>query len=205
MSEANTIGEYPQQLVEQSPFAIPSKKLAIWLFIIADAMTFAAVLIAYGFLRNGSASWPRPFKSSINVAVMTFILISSSYTMLMAVQAARLGNKARAVMWTLITAAAGIVFAILHIREWIGLINDGMGLSKNPWGDPLFGASFFGITGLHLAHVTGGIIALIAVAFVYKNGRYNADHIETVGLYWHFVDLVWMFVVPMVYLLNLSH
>ena len=69
----------------------------------------------------------------------------------------------------------------------------------------LFGASFFSITGLHLTHVTCGIIALVAVGLRYKGGRYNADDIEVVGLYWHFVDLVWMFVVPLVYLLNLSH
>jgi cytochrome c oxidase subunit III len=206
MSEANVVTgkEYPPQVVEQSPFAIPSKKLAIWLFIIADGMTFAAILVAYGFLRNASPNWPRPFHSIVNVAIMTFILISSSFTMLMAVQAARLGNRARAVSWMLITVAGGIVFAILHIREWLGLINDGVGLSKNPWGDSLFGSTFFGITGLHLTHVVGGVIALIAVTFLYKSGRYSADHIETVGLYWHFVDLVWMFVVPMVYLLNFT-
>jgi hypothetical protein len=76
---------------------------------------------------------------------------------------------------------------------------------KNPWGTGLFGASFFSITGLHLTHVTCGVIALIVVGVRYKGGRYNADDIEVLGLYWHFVDLVWMFVVPLVYLLNLTH
>ena len=74
----------------------------------------------------------------------------------------------------------------------------------NPWGDPLFGASFFSITGLHLLHVTGGVIALVVVRLRYMRGRYNADDLEVTGLYWHFVDLVWMFVVPFVYLLNLG-
>ena len=186
-------------------FSVPTKKLAMWLFIIADTMTFAACLIAYGFLRNGTANWPRPFHSITNVALMTFILLTSSLTMLFGLRSARAGDKAGAFRWIMITAALGIVFALLHIREWIGLIGEGMTLFKNPWGTGLFGASFFSITGLHLTHVTCGVIALIAVGVRYKGGRYNADDIEVLGLYWHFVDLVWMFVVPLVYLLNLAH
>lgn len=186
-------------------FAIPTKKLAMWLFIIADTMTFAACLVAYGFVRNGSTAWPRPFHSITNVAIMTFVLLTSSLTMLMGLRAAQKGDKARAFTWIVITALLGIVFAGLHLREWMGLIGEGMRMFKNPWGDPLFGASFFSVTGLHLTHVTCGVIALLAVGMRYKGGRYNADDIEVLGLYWHFVDLVWMFVVPLVYLLNLAH
>ena len=177
----------------------------MWLFIIADTMTFAACLVAYGFLRNGTPNWPRPFHSITNVALMTFILLTSSLTMLIGLRSARAGDKAGAFRWTMITAALGIVFALLHIREWLELIDQGMTLFKNPWGTALFGASFFSITGLHLTHVTCGVIALIVVGVRYKGGRYNADDIEVLGLYWHFVDLVWMFVVPLVYLLNLAH
>jgi len=198
--------EGPSSGVTLGPaFSIPTKKLAMWLFIIADTMTFAACLVAYGFLRNGTPSWPRPFHSITNVALMTFILLTSSLTMLTGLRSARAGDKAGAFRWTLITAALGILFALLHIREWMGLINEGMTLFKNPWGTGLFGASFFSITGLHLTHVTCGVVALIAVGVRYKGGRYNADDIEVLGLYWHFVDLVWMFVVPLVYLLNLTH
>jgi cytochrome c oxidase subunit 3 len=136
---------------------------------------------------------------------MTFVLLSSSLTMMLGVQSAKAADKAGAFRWTMITAALGIVFALLHIREWLALIDEGMTLFKNPWGTGLFGASFFSITGLHLTHVTCGVIALIAVGLRYKGGRYNADDLEVLGLYWHFVDLVWMFVVPLVYLLNLSH
>jgi len=185
-------------------FSIPTKKLAMWLFIIADTMTFAACLVVYGFLRNGTPDWPRPFHSITNVAVMTFILLTSSLTMLIGLRAAKNGDKSAAFRWTMITAALGIVFAFLHIREWLGLIGDGMTLFKNPWGTGLFGASFFSITGLHLTHVVSGIIALLVVGVRYKGGRYNADDVEILGLYWHFVDLVWMFVVPLVYLLNLT-
>jgi cytochrome c oxidase subunit 3 len=186
-------------------FSIPTKKLAMWLFIIADTMTFAACLVAYGFVRNGAVDWPRPFHNITNVALMTFILLTSSLTMLLGLRSARAGDKAGAFRWTMITAVAGILFALLHVREWTGLINEGMTLFKNPWGTGLFGASFFSITGLHLTHVTVGVIALIVVSVRYKGGRYNADDIEVLGLYWHFVDLVWMFVVPFVYLLNLAY
>lgn len=188
-----------------SPFAIPTKKLAMWLFIIADTMTFAACLVAYGFLRNATPNWPRPFHSIVNVALMTLILLTSSLTMLFGVRTAKMEDKARAFRWTMITALLGIGFALLHIREWLGLIGEGMTLFKNPWGTGLFGSAFFSVTGLHLTHVTAGVIALIVVGLRYKGGRYNADDLEVVGLYWHFVDLVWMFVVPFVYLLNLAH
>ena len=117
----------------------------------------------------------------------------------------QMGNKAKAFQWTMITAALGILFAVLHIREWLGMIGEGATLFHNPWGTPLFSSTFFSITGLHLLHVTGGVIALIAVALRYQGGRYNANDIEVTGLYWHFVDLVWMFVVPFIYLLNLAH
>jgi cytochrome c oxidase subunit 3 len=186
-------------------FSVPAKKMAMWLFIIADSATFAGCLVAYGFIRNSTPDWPRPFHSITNVAIMTFILLSSSLTMLIGVRAAQRGDKAGAFRWTMLTAVAGILFAALHIREWMGLIGEGATLFHNPWGTPLFGSAFFSITGLHLLHVTGGVIALIAVGIRYSAGRYKADDLEITGLYWHFVDLVWMFVVPLVYLLNLAH
>jgi cytochrome c oxidase subunit III len=199
------VHEHPPGMVTGlPPFAVSAKKMAMWLFIIADAATFAACLVAYGFLRNGSANWPRPFHSIVNVAVMTFILLTSSLTMLLGVRAAKAGDKASAFRWTMITAVGGFIFALLHVREWLALIDEGMTLFHNPWGTGLFGASFFSITGLHLLHVTGGIVALLAVGIRYKGGRYKADDLEITGLYWHFVDLVWMFVVPFVYLLNLA-
>ncbi len=206
MSEADlTMEAHPTGLTVGPVFSIPTKKLAMWLFIIADTMTFAACLVAYGFVRNGASDWPRPFHSITNVGLMTFVLLTSSLTMLLGLRAARAGDKAGAFRWIMITAVAGVLFALLHVREWLGLIHEGMTLFKNPWGTGLFGASFFSITGLHLTHVTCGVIALIVVGVRYKGGRYNADDIEVLGLYWHFVDLVWMFVVPFVYLLNLAH
>ena len=205
MSQADIPMQGHAAVMMEPAFSVPAKKMAIWLFIIADAATFAACLVAYGFLRNGTPSWPRPFHSITNVALMTFILLSSSLTMMFGVRAAKVGDKSGAFRWTLITAAAGLIFALLHVREWLALIGEGMTLFHNPWGTGLFGASFFSITGLHLLHVTGGVVALVAVGIRYMAGRYKADDIEVLGLYWHFVDLVWMFVVPFVYLLNLAH
>ena len=192
---------------EAPPFAIPSTKLVMWLFIISDSVTFGAMLYGYGYLRNASSNWPTPFKfnpSIINVMIMTFVLITSSLTMLIGVRKAQSDDKSGALKWTFITVALGLVFALLHIREWFGLFHEGVTLSHNPWGSNQFGAIFFSISGLHLTHVVGGVIALTVVALGYKRGRYKSRDVELWGLYWHFVDLVWMFVVPLVYLLNVE-
>lgn len=193
-------------VMEPSPFAIPAKKLAMWLFIISDVMTFAACLTAYGFLRNATADWPRPFHSStvINVMVMTFILVSSSLTMLLGVRAARAGDRPAAFRWTLITLAAGVIFVLLHIRDWAAVIGEGVTLFKNPWGTSLFGAAYFSVTGLELLHVIGALIALLIVGLGYRSGRYSSGDLENCALFWQFINVVWMFVVPLVYLLNVA-
>ena len=207
MSQAEVVTVGHGEHYEAPPFSIPSKKLVMWLFIISDAVTFGAMLYGYGYLRNASSNWPTPFKFSpsiVNVMVMTFVLITSSLTMLIGVRKAQAGDKEGSIKWTYITVLLGIVFAALHIREWASMIHEGVTLTHNPWGSGQFGAIYFSITGLHLTHVIGGVIALTVVALGYKRGRYKAADIEIWGLYWHFVDLVWMFVVPMVYLLNVE-
>jgi cytochrome c oxidase subunit 3 len=194
--------------VEESPYGIQSKKLVMWLFIIADAATFGAILFGYGYLRVGSPDWTRPFHFSptiLNGMVMTFVLLTSSLTMLAAVAAAQSAQRAKCVRWLLATTLLGATFATLHLREWFSLIAEHWSPSNNPLGgSPLVGATFFGITGLHLLHVVGGVIALTVVATKFRRGRLDAGHVETTGLYWHFVDLVWMFVFPLVYLMNAS-
>ncbi len=209
MSEANlTLGhaEHGAGVMEERPFAIPSAKLVMWLFIISDACTFAAVLFAYGYIRNSAADWPLVFESASiwNALLMTFILVSTSLTVLFAVRAAQSDDRAGAFKWMMITAAGGLLFTLLHLREWMSLIGEGVRPFQNPWGAPMFGATFFAVTGLHMAHVTGGVVALIVVGLGYKGGRYAFRHVEIWALYWHFVDLVWMFVVPLIYLLNMK-
>jgi len=206
VSEADLSMGHGAGVMEAPPFAIPSKKLVMWLFIISDACTFGAMLFAYGFVKNAAPDWPHPFESAsiMNALLMTFILVTSSLTILIGVRAAKEGNKSKAIQWTFITVTLGLAFAALHLKEWMGLIGEGVRLFQNPWGSPMFGASFFAITGLHLAHVVSGAVALTVVVLGYKRGRYNSDDLEIWSLYWHFVDLVWMFVVPMVYLMNVK-
>ena len=193
-------------MLEESPFGIDSKKLVMWLFIIADAVTFGALLVGYGFLRIGSPDWTRPFAffpSIVNGMVMTLVLLTSSLTTLWAVAAARRQERSTAVRWLLVTTCLGAVFAVLHLREWFGMFAGGWRPSVNPMGgSALVGATFFSITGLHLLHVLAGVIAIPIIAFGFRRGRFHAGHVETTGLYWHFVDLVWMFVFPLVYLMN---
>jgi cytochrome c oxidase subunit 3 len=194
-------------VAEESPFRIESKKLVMWLFIVADAATFGAILFGYGYLRVGNLSWTRPFafSSILNGIIMTVVLLSSSVTMLAAVRAAQAGagHRRECVRWLAVTAVLGLIFAVLHLREWFGLFREGWSPSKNPMGGPaLVGGTFFGITGLHLLHVVIGVVALATVATMFARGRLHAGNIETTGLYWHFVDLVWMFVFPLVYLMN---
>ena len=200
------LGGHHSPVMEPSPFAVPAIKLAMWLFIISDIMTFAACLVAYGFLRNSTPNWPRPFQASTiaSVMVMTFILITSSFIMVLAVRAARAGDRARAFRWTMVTLLAGVLFAILHIREWLGMINQGVTFSKNPWGTGVFGAAYFSVTGMEFLHVIAALIALFIVALGYRSGRYGGTHIENCNLFWQFINVVWMFVVPLVYLMNVA-
>ncbi|HEV8131896.1 MAG TPA: cytochrome c oxidase subunit 3 [Acidobacteriota bacterium] len=190
-----------------SPYAIGSKKLGMWLFIIADALTFASLLITYSYLRTATDNWPRPFHAwpSITMAtVMTFCLLSSSVTMVFGVAAAARNERKRSAMWIVFTILGGLAFVVLHLNEWRGLIEEGVTPFNNPWGVPLFGAAFFTLTGLHMTHVIIGCLYLSVIAFAFGRGKFSAEDVEVSGLYWHFVDLVWMFIFPMVYLLSNS-
>jgi cytochrome c oxidase subunit 3 len=205
VSEAHlTMGAHSAPPMEARPFAMPSKKLAMWLFIMSDVMTFAACAVAYAFLRNATPDWPRPFHTLTSVAVMTLIMLTSSLTLLVALEAAKAADKAKAFQWMIITAAGGVLFTMLHIRDWMGMINQGVTLFHNPWGPAPFGAAFYSITGFSLMHISVGTIALFVVAIRYKGGRYTADDVELFNLFWQFIGLVWLFIVPLVYLMNVA-
>jgi cytochrome c oxidase subunit 3 len=191
-----------------SPFAMGSKKLGMWLFIVSDSLTFAALLMAYSYARLTNPTWPHPFPffNAITFSsLMTVVLLASSLTMVMAVNRAHLGDRRGAVKWILATMLGGAVFCGLHLTEWMHLIEQGVRPFQNPWGAPLFGATFFGITGLHMTHVAIGVIYLGIISVGFGRAKFSSEDVEVSGLYWHFVDLVWMFVFPLVYLMSVDY
>lgn len=190
-----------------APYAMNSKKLGMWLFVISDALTFSALLIAYSYLRIASPDWPMPFPFSpavVYASLMTFCLLSSSLTMVLGVAAAHRHDHRRTVQWLLATMALGSAFIVLHLREWLHLIHEGVRPFSNPWGTPLFGGTFFGLTGLHMLHVAIGVLYLGIIALGFGTRKFKSEDVEVSGLYWHFVDLVWMFIFPLIYLLSVK-
>ena len=146
----------------RSPFGTSWSKFMMWIFIVSDALTFAAFLIAYGFMRSISPEWPKQTEvfNMVLITFMTFVLISSSAVMAMAVGAARAANPKLAFRFLVLTVVGGVIFLGCQAFEWSHLIEEGAGLTHNPWGVPQFSAAFFVITGFHGFHVlTGGLPA----------------------------------------------
>jgi cytochrome c oxidase subunit 3 len=187
----------------EGTFQASPAKVAIWLFIISDALTFCALLVGYGFMRMLSPAWPvrtEIFDMRL-ITFMTFVLISSSALMAMAVTAAQNRRQSHAVGLLISTIAGGIVFLGCQAWEWTHFIREGARPFSNPWGVPQFGASFFLVTGFHGLHVLSGVVALSAVVVRTLRHKYSASGIEVAGLYWHFIDVVWVFVFAFFYLL----
>jgi heme/copper-type cytochrome/quinol oxidase subunit 3 len=181
-------------------------KLGRWMFLAGDAVGFGTLLAGYGAMRATSADWPNPFEVlGINLtAVMTFLLICSSVTMVKALEWLSKNDRARAKMFLGFTALGGAIFVSLQAYEWTHLIHRGLHINGNPWGATLFGTSFFIITGFHGLHVTAGVFYLLwAISVVARRPQAAASYnfVEITGLYWHFVDLVWIMVFTFMYLL----
>jgi cytochrome c oxidase subunit III len=200
----------------RAPFGVSWRKYMMWIFIVSDAFTFGAFLAAYGMFRITSAEWPNTYEvftafpllgevPMLFVATMTFILICSSFTMALAVSASYKNDRAGALKYLLLTILGGSIFLMCQAYEWYHIIHDGATLTSNPWGVPLFSATFFMITGFHGMHVLSGLILLVITALKVNGGFYEKrgsyEGVEIVGLYWHFVDLVWVFVFTFFYLL----
>ena len=181
-------------------------KLGMWIFLAGDAMSFGSLLAGYGALRYSSPDWPNPAETlGIGMtAGMTFLLICSSVTMVKALSAVKHGDVAKMRNFLLLTILGGLIFLGCQAYEWTHLIDQGVGLTGNPFGASLFGTTFFVLTGFHGCHVFGGVLYLSCICAQGIRGRYTAEShnpVEIVGLYWHFVDLVWILVFTFVYLL----
>lgn len=178
----------------------------MWSFLASDAMTFAALLTSAGILRRESHDWP---SSTIVLnlwlaVVMTGLLLVSSVFMVRALSGVKRNEHSRFRRYLLLAILCGAAFVALQAFEWKHLLSEGMTITQNPWGAGLFGATFYVLTGFHGLHVIGGVLYLTGILLISLRGQYHADNyagVEIAGLYWHFVDIVWIFVFAFVYLL----
>jgi cytochrome c oxidase subunit 3 len=200
-------------------------KAMMWIFLLSDTFIFSCFLLSYMTVRwSTTVPWPNPsevFGLTVGgvevplllIAIMTFILISSSGTMAMAVNYGYRKNRKVTTYLILLTALFGASFVGMQAFEWSKLIHEGVRPWANPFGAPQFGSAFFMITGFHGFHVSIGVIFLLIVARKVWRGDYDRgdrgyfttmrggyEHVETMGLYWHFVDLVWVFIFAFFYL-----
>jgi cytochrome c oxidase subunit 3 len=205
---------------DKQTFRVPWGKAMMWIFLLSDTFIFTSFLVGYGHDRiSTAAAWPNPSEvfaltifginmPLILIAIMTFVLITSSGTMAMAVNFGYRGDRAKAASLMLLTGAFGAIFVGMQAFEWTKLISEGVRPWENPFGAEQFGASFFMITGFHGLHVSAGVIYLVIVAMKVLRGDYergqsgggNYEIVEIAGLYWHFVDLVWVFIFAFFYL-----
>ncbi len=205
---------------------VPWGKAMMWIFLLSDTFIFTCFLLSYMTVRmSTTVPWPNLseiFALNIGgtaiplilIAIMTFILISSSGTMAMAVNFGYRQDRIKSAALMLVTAAFGAAFVGMQAFEWTKLIvHDGVRPWGNPFGAAQFGSTFFMITGFHGLHVSIGVIFLAIIArkvwrgdfdrnrpgfFTSRKGKYEA--VEIMGLYWHFVDLVWVFIFAVFYL-----
>ena len=200
-------------------------KSMMWIFLLSDIFVFGIFLLGYMVARMATAQpWPDASEvfaltafgvevPLLLIAIMTFILISSSATMALAVKYGYEKNKRMTTIMLLATAVLGASFLGMQVYEWYKLIEMGVRPWGNPWGAPQFGAAFFMITGFHGTHVTIGVIMLIVLTVKVRRGSLDRQEpgfltgrkgryemIEVGGLYWHFVDLVWVFIFAFFYL-----
>jgi heme/copper-type cytochrome/quinol oxidase subunit 3 len=185
-------------------------KLGMWIFLLSDAFSFGGLLLAYGILRGGSKVWPpdpslHEPKLGINfTAGLTFLLICSSVTMVMAHAAAVEGNRKKLCQFLALTILGGVLFLCGQYQEYFGIWSHGLTHEGLTVGASAYASTFYVITSFHGMHVLTGTLYL-TVMFVrsmmgkYDNGNHN--HIEILGLFWHFVDLVWILVFTFIYLL----
>ncbi len=201
---------------DKQAFDMPWGKLMMWIFLLSDTFIFSIFLLSYMKVRMSvTDQWPPTSEvfaltmfdvhvPLLLIAIMTFILITSSGSMALAVNYGYRGDKKTTAVLMFITAILGASFVGLQAFEWSKLIFDE---GVRPWGNPMgaaqFGSVFFMVTGFHGFHVTCGVIYLLIVAWKVMKGDYDKKGyaiVEICGLYWHFVDLVWVFIFAFFYL-----
>jgi cytochrome c oxidase subunit 3 len=201
---------------DKRAFQVPWGKAMMWIFLLSDTFIFGSFLTGYMTVRLSTVvPWPNPSEvfaltlggvkiPLILIAIMTMVLITSSGTMAMAVNCAYRRDRVKTMVLMLATAALGLTFVGMQAFEWTKLILDeGVRPWSNPMGAAQFGSCFFMITGFHGLHVSVGVIYLSIVALKVLRGDYegtNYEIVEIAGLYWHFVDLVWVFIFAFFYL-----
>src|SRR5438128_3971034 len=183
---------------------VSNPKLAIWLFLSSEALFFGAFISTYFLYRGRDAQYlkgPTPDKL-LNIpftSVTSFVLLMSSLTMVLALAAIQRGDYRRLRIWLLATAMFGATFVGGQVFEFTEFTRKGLNIDTN-----LFGSSFYVLTGLHGAHVTAGIVWLVSLWGLAVQGRLtqaDSERVEIAGLYWHFVDVVWIVIFTVVYLL----
>lgn len=185
-------------------------KIGMWIFLLSDGFSFGGLLLAYGILRGGAHTWPdkpalhEPHLGINFTACLTFLLICSSVTMVLAHAAAVEGNRKKLCTFLALTILGGVLFLCGQYQEYFGIWSEGLTREGLHFGASAYASTFYLITSFHGAHVTTGCIYLTVMLIRSLMGKYdggNHNHIEILGLFWHFVDLVWILVFTFIYLL----
>jgi heme/copper-type cytochrome/quinol oxidase subunit 3 len=176
----------------------------MWIFLLSDAFSFGGLLIAQGILRGGSQTWIQPGEPALGIpftAALTFVLVASSFTNVLAWAAAAEGRRRNASVLLAVTALCGAVFIVGQYQEWFGIWAPGLVHEGLVFGSSARASLFYVITGFHGFHVIVGILYILVVLARWTRGLATAHEVELLGLYWCFVDFVWVFVFSFVYLM----
>ena len=197
---------------------VSNAKLAMWLFLATEIMFFIGLIGTYIVLRFGRVDWPTPEEVGLNVnigAANTIVLIVSSVTVVLALSATGRGDRNQQALYLLITAVLGMTFMIIKAFEYHAKYEHGLIQVVNGWpllqptheipGGGLWPSLYFTLTGFHGLHVVGGVVMLLMLFVQSVTGRLGPnryERVELIGLYWHFVDVVWIFLFPMLYMIG---
>ena len=179
-------------------------KIAMWIFLVSDGFSFFGLLLGWAILRSGSSTWRHPGEPALSIpftAVLTFILICSSLTIVLAYDASLRGKQRATSGWLAATALLGTSFLVGQYAEYFGIFHPGLLKEGLVFGKSSYASTFYVITGFHGAHVFSGVIYILFVLGYSLRGKASTNLVEILGLFWHFVDLVWLLVFTLIYLL----